>query len=98
MVLWSVTPSVTEAMSEPGGKIDTKLMNCKDLKVVNIWKEFLLSHKQTVTEKDIIAKIQLDSSFDREEYIIDNSEIRKYQIQCKFVIIDTVLCAQLLVY
>ena len=90
MVLWSVKPS--EAMSEPGGKIDTKLMNCKDVKVVSIWREFLLSHKQAVAEKDIIAKIQLDPSFHREE---DNgtSEMLKYQIQCKFVVIDTVYCA-----
>ena len=90
MVLWSVKPS--EAMSEPGGKIDTKLMNCKDLKVVSIWNEFLLSHKKAVAEKDIIAKIQLDPSFHREE---DNStsEMLEYQIQCKFVVIDTGYCA-----
>ena len=72
MVLWSVIPlSVTEAMFDPGGQIDTKLMNC------SIWKEFLLSHNQTAAEKDIVAKIQLDQSFDREE---DNSTSENYAV------------------
>ena len=84
IVLWSLTlTDATVLKTGTENDLKTKLMNCKDMELANLWTEISLKQKKSYAVNEMQRfYLRLEPAFDREEDVIKNDP--EMGILCEF--------------